>query len=82
MEQHDFQTYLQPQERDQTGSLGEQRLSGAVADDVQRVLPPFQSAPSGQPLDKSVGEVEELNNDEVAGVVDDDMSPSFHLDDG
>ena len=46
------------------------------------MLPPFQSAPSGQPLDKSVGEVKELNNDEVAGVVDDDMSPSFHLDDG
>ena len=81
MEQHDFQTYLQPQERDQTGSLGEQRPSDAVADDVQRVLPQFQSAPSGQPLDKSVGEVKELNNDEVAGA-DDDMSPSFHLDDG
>ena len=80
MEQHDFQTYLQPQERDQTGSLGEQRPSGAVANGVQRVLPPFQSAPSGQPLDKSVGE-EELNNDIVAGA-DDDMSPSFHLDDG
>ena len=45
------------------------------------MLPPFQSAPLGQPLDKSVGE-EELNNDIVAGVVDDDMSPSFHLDDG
>ena len=44
------------------------------------MLPPFQSAPLGQPLDKSVGE-EELNNDIVAGA-DDDMSPSFHLDDG
>ena len=45
------------------------------------MVPPFQSAPSGQPLDKSVGEGELNDDDEVAGV-DDDMSPSFHFDDG